>query len=54
MPANLGAQAFWRQVIGTLTEGRFEEVVVTEGWWQGVVQRFRFPALIGAEHGTCP
>lgn len=43
MPANLGAQAFWRQAIGTLTHGRFEEVVVTQGWWQGVVQRFRFP-----------
>ena len=35
------AQAFWRDVIGRATGGRYEEVEVTEGWWRGVVQRFR-------------
>lgn len=40
MPANLGAQAFWRRVIGDITAGHFEEVQVTQGAWQGVVQRF--------------
>ncbi|MFN8934905.1 MAG: GNAT family N-acetyltransferase [Pseudomonadota bacterium] len=41
MPANVAAQAFWRDVIGRATGGRYEEVEVTEGWWRGVVQRFR-------------
>jgi predicted acetyltransferase len=44
MPANLAAQAFWRQVIGRLTAGRYTEVAVTEGPWQGVVQRFDMAA----------
>ena len=43
MPANLAAQAFWRQVIATATAGTFVEVQVTEGWWQGVVQQFDAP-----------
>jgi predicted acetyltransferase len=43
MPLNVPAQAFWRKVIGALTGGRFTEVEVTEGWWQGVVQRFEWP-----------
>ena len=42
MPGNLPAQAFWRKVITSLTGGRFTEVQVTEGWWQGVVQRFSY------------
>ena len=42
MPRNLPAQAFWRKVISLLTGGRFTEVQVTEGWWQGVVQRFSY------------
>lgn len=41
MPANLAAQAFWRRVIGTITNGQFTEVEVTQGWWRGVVQQFR-------------
>lgn len=41
MPANVAAQAFWRQVIGSVTNGQFTEAQVTEGWWQGVVQQFR-------------
>ena len=44
MPANLPAQAFWRRVISTATEGRYVEVQVTEGWWTGVVQRFSYGA----------
>lgn len=44
IPANLRAQAFWRQVIGDFTHGRFVEVQVTQGWWQGVVQQFGTPA----------
>ena len=39
MPANVAAQAFWRKVIATATEGAFVEVQVTQGWWQGVVQQ---------------
>lgn len=41
MPANTAAQAFWRAVIGTHTEGDFVELQITEGSWQGVVQRFQ-------------
>ena len=44
MPANTPAQAFWREVIGTLTRGSYTELQVTEGWWQGVVQQFHVPA----------
>jgi len=40
MPTNHAAQAFWRQVIGRSTNGRFKEHVVAAGWWQGVVQVF--------------
>src|SRR5262245_34291652 len=40
MPANLAAQAFWRKVIHGMTAGKYAEVQVTEGWWQGVVQQF--------------
>jgi predicted acetyltransferase len=44
MPANPAAQAFWRRVIGRLTAGRYTEVAVTEGPWQGVVQRLDMAA----------
>lgn len=44
MPGNLAAQAFWRRVIDEHTAGAFSEVVVTEGAWRGVVQRFDEPA----------
>lgn len=40
MPANVAAQVFWRKVIAEATAGRFTEVRVTQGPWQGVVQRF--------------
>jgi predicted acetyltransferase len=43
MPANLVAQAFWRNVITRLTAGVYVEVHVTEGWWRGVVQQFHVP-----------
>lgn len=45
MPRNLAAQAFWRKVIASLTHGRFTEVQVTVGWWQGVVQRFSYETV---------
>lgn len=38
VPANLPAQTFWRNVIGSVTGGAFVELRVTEGWWQAVVQ----------------
>jgi predicted acetyltransferase len=44
MPANLPAQAFWRQVIAQVTSGQFVEVQVTQGWWLGVVQQFSVSA----------
>lgn len=44
MFANPTAQVFWRQVIGRLTGGSYAEIRVTEGWWQGVVQRFSVAA----------
>jgi predicted acetyltransferase len=40
IPGNRAATAFWRRVIGGLTGGAYEEVEVTEGWWQGTVQVF--------------
>ncbi|MFT3957081.1 MAG: hypothetical protein QM722_22700 [Piscinibacter sp.] len=40
MPGNAAARQFWRRVVGLVTEGDFTEVEVTEGWWQGTVQRF--------------
>lgn len=46
MPMNLPAQDFWRKVIAPLTGGNFTEVQVTQGWWQGVVQRFRYDASV--------
>jgi predicted acetyltransferase len=44
MPANLAAQVFWRRVIEQVTSGSYVEVQVTEGWWQGIVQKFHVPA----------
>ncbi|MFN7724724.1 MAG: GNAT family N-acetyltransferase [Rubrivivax sp.] len=43
MPANTPAQAFWRRVVGDFTRGQFTEQVLTQGPWQGVVQRFEVP-----------
>jgi predicted acetyltransferase len=43
MPANRAAQAFWRRTIGEFTGGRYVEVEVTSGWWQGVIQSFDSP-----------
>ena len=40
MPGNHVASSFWRKVVTEITGGNYEEVQVTEGWWQGVVQRF--------------
>jgi predicted acetyltransferase len=38
--SNVGAQAFWRKVIGRHTGGRFEEVVLDDETWKGPVQSF--------------
>ena len=43
MPANDAARSFWRAVISRVTAGNFSEVQVTQGWWQGTVQRFVYP-----------
>lgn len=40
MPGNTAARQFWRRVVGQVTQGRFIEVEVTQGWWVGTVQRF--------------
>ena len=42
MPTNFPAQAFWRRVISSITEGSYTEVLITEGWWKGVVQQFSY------------
>jgi len=44
MSENLAAHAFWRQVIGEYTGGRFKEQEVRAGWWQSIVQVFESPA----------
>ena len=41
MPANHAAQAFWRRVIGSYTDGVYAEQTLTSGWWQGLVQCFK-------------
>ena len=40
MPQNLAAQAFWRKVVATHTDGRFKEHEVLAGSWQGIIQVF--------------
>ena len=40
MPGNVAARTFWRAVLARLAPGNFSEVEVTQGWWQGTVQRF--------------
>ena len=40
MPGNVAATTFWRAVLSRLVSGNFSEVEVTQGWWQGTVQRF--------------
>jgi predicted acetyltransferase len=39
------ARAFWRKVIAEATAGTFTEMHVTEGSWQGTVQRFHLGGL---------
>jgi hypothetical protein len=36
----------WRG--GAYTAGNFEELRITSGWWQRVIQRFTVPAYAGA------
>ena len=43
IPGNEAAHAFWCRVIGEVTGGQYREVLVTQGWWQGVVQQFEIP-----------
>ena len=45
MPENRPAQAFWRDVIGGYTGGRFKEHELRAGGWQGIVQVFESAAL---------
>jgi predicted acetyltransferase len=51
MPQNRAAQAFWRQVVGAFTQGRYTELTLTAGSWQGVVQQFEVPAEPLADRG---
>ncbi len=43
MPGNAAARAFWRDVIAQATGGRYRELEVTTGAWQGTVQQFEMP-----------
>ena len=40
MTRNYAAQAFWRKVVSTASEGTFIELQLTEGSWKGVIQQF--------------
>ncbi len=40
MPQNHAARDFWRATISQFASGEFTEHYITEGWWQGSVQRF--------------
>jgi predicted acetyltransferase len=40
MPDNVSAQAFWRRVVDEYTNGRYDELTLSTGSWQGVVQSF--------------
>ena len=40
IPGNNSARSFWRQVIADATAGQYQELQLTEGWWQGSVQQF--------------
>lgn len=40
MTRNVAAREFWLAVIGEITNNRFTEKVLTEGWWQGYLQVF--------------
>ncbi len=40
LPLNQDAIAFWRRVIGTFTDGQYEELHVDNDLWHGPVQRF--------------
>ncbi len=40
MPLNTPAQTFWRKVVGRYTGGRYQELHLEAGAWQGVLQQF--------------
>jgi len=46
IPGNTAAREFWRRVVARVTGGGFSEVEVTEGWWQGTVQRFTYETAV--------
>ena len=39
--SNCPAQAFWRNVIGEFTSGKFVEHTLSGGAWEGVIQSFK-------------
>jgi hypothetical protein len=43
---NPDSSSLWR--VGAYTAGKFVELRITSGWWQGVIQRFTVPAYAGA------
>jgi predicted acetyltransferase len=40
MAENVGAQAFWREVIGSYTGGRYVETVLDDERWRGPIHSF--------------
>lgn len=40
IPANLGAQIFWRKTIAEYTKGNFSEVAMDDEVWRGALQWF--------------
>jgi predicted acetyltransferase len=44
MPNNHAARAFWRRTISEYSGLAIDEHNITEGWWQGSVQRFNSPS----------
>jgi predicted acetyltransferase len=40
VPTNVGAQAFWRKVVGRYTAGDYEEFELSDERWHGPVQYF--------------
>lgn len=43
MTNNLVAQSFWRNTIFNYTSNQYNEIQITSGWWQGIVQSFTSP-----------
>lgn len=40
MTANHAARTFWHKALQAISTESFDEFTVTEGWWQGFIQKF--------------